>query len=311
MPLKNNALAPLLNALLEDQPPRAKSLCVTLLGDAIEPHGGSLWLSDLIQLVAPLGINERLLRTSVFRLVAQNWLQSERHGRRSLYRLSDEGLEQTRRASSRIYHGTPNDWDGDWTLVVLPRFGNNSLDKRSEVRKQLLWAGFGALAPGIFALPRDNAASANKVLRGLKLTEHALVLGAREMNEGRGLLIQSLVSQCWDLDTVAGQYRAFIARFEPVALACGATVRPTLGYLARALALHEWRRIVLHDPQLPRQMLPDDWPGHRARELCAHVYWAVFDAAEMYLADRLGYDPIHFQPLRPSVFERFGGRPQP
>ena len=70
-----------LNQTLENDPPRAKSLCVTLIGDAIEPHGGSLWLSDLIQLVAPLGINERLLRTSVFRLVAQGWLQSERHGR--------------------------------------------------------------------------------------------------------------------------------------------------------------------------------------------------------------------------------------
>ena len=42
-------------------------------------HGGAIWLGDLIELLAPLGINERLLRTSVFRLVAQNWLQSERH----------------------------------------------------------------------------------------------------------------------------------------------------------------------------------------------------------------------------------------
>jgi phenylacetic acid degradation operon negative regulatory protein len=37
-----------IHSLLEHDPPRAKSLCVTLLGDAIEPHGGSIWLSDLI-----------------------------------------------------------------------------------------------------------------------------------------------------------------------------------------------------------------------------------------------------------------------
>ncbi len=64
--------------LLEQDPPRAKSLCVSLLGDALGPHGGAIWLGDLIELLAPVGINERLLRTSVFRLVAQDWLRSER-----------------------------------------------------------------------------------------------------------------------------------------------------------------------------------------------------------------------------------------
>ena len=65
-----------LSRLIKSDPPRAKSLCVSLLGDALAPHGGAIWLGDLIELLAPLGINERLLRTSVFRLVAQNWLQS-------------------------------------------------------------------------------------------------------------------------------------------------------------------------------------------------------------------------------------------
>src|SRR5690606_9792996 len=187
MPTQHTTLESLLQTLLEQRPPRAKSLCVTLLGDAIEPHGGSIWLSDLIALVTPLGINERLLRTSVFRLVAQDWLQSERHGRRSLYRLSDQGHELTEQASVRIYQGTDEQWAGDWTLVILPRFGNSSLDKRTEVRRELIWAGFGALAPGVFALPRNQASVAQKVLRSLKLEENALVLGAHEMNQNKGL----------------------------------------------------------------------------------------------------------------------------
>jgi phenylacetic acid degradation operon negative regulatory protein len=48
--------------------PRAKSLLVTVWGDAIAPHGAGIWLGSLIQLVAPLGLNERLVRTSVLRL---------------------------------------------------------------------------------------------------------------------------------------------------------------------------------------------------------------------------------------------------
>src|SRR5690606_17200318 len=199
MSLASSSLEQRIQHVLQRDPPRAKSLCVTLLGDAIEPHGGSIWLRDLIELVTPLGINERLLRTSVFRLVAQDWLQSERHGRRSLYRLSKHGRDLTRQASERIYGGPSSPWQRDWTLGVLPRFGNASLSKRGELRRELIWAGFGAIAPGIFALPRNQHMAANKVLGKLKLNDHALVLGAHEMNEGKGLLISELVDQCWDL----------------------------------------------------------------------------------------------------------------
>ncbi|MGB6105504.1 MAG: phenylacetic acid degradation operon negative regulatory protein PaaX [Pusillimonas sp.] len=298
----------LIHTLLERDPPRAKSLCVTLLGDAIEPHGGSIWLSSLIELVTPLGINERLLRTSVFRLVAQDWLQSERHGRRSLYRLSEHGRELTRQASAHIYDGATPHWQGNWTLVVLPRFGNASLSKRGEVRRELIWAGFGALAPGVFALPRDHSAAAHKVLGKLKLSDHALVLGAHEMNEGKGLLIGDLIAQCWDMDGVAGQYQNFQDTFGPMLAAIGDDMRPSQAYAVRALTLHEWRRIVLHDPQLPQQMLPPDWPGHAARKLCGTLYWRVFEQAEAHLDEVLGQDPERYQPIKPYAYQRFGGR---
>lgn len=306
-----STLQSLIHSLLERDPPRAKSLCVTLLGDAIGPHGGSIWLSDLIELVTPLGINERLLRTSVFRLVAQDWLQSERHGRRSLYRLSEVGGELTRQASSRIYDGSPTQWDGDWTLVLLPRFGNSSLSKRSEVRRELIWAGFGAIAPGVFALPRNRASVAQKVLDKLKLSNNALVLSAHELNEGKGLLISSLISQCWDLEGVAGQYQDFSDTFGPMLAAVNKDTRPSQAFAVRALTIHEWRRIVLHDPQLPVQMLPDDWPGHAARELCGKLYWAIFDQAEAHLNQLLDNDPARYQAAKPYVYERFGGRAKP
>lgn len=304
-----NPLQRLIHTLVERDPPRAKSLCVTLLGDAIEPHGGHIWLSDLIELVTPLGINERLLRTSVFRLVAQDWLQSERHGRRSLYRLSEQGRELTREASGRIYVGSGAHWDEDWTLVILPRFGNGSMSQRSAVRRELIWAGFGAIAPGIFALPRDHTKTARKVLDKLQLNDKALVLGAHDRNSKSGMMISSLISQCWDLEGLAHQYREFSAVFGPMLEAVGPSLRPSQAFALRALTLHAWRRIVLHDPQLPHQMLPADWPGLSARDLCGRLYWTVFDAAEAHLDELLGQDPARYQPLKPYVHARFGGRP--
>lgn len=295
----------LVSVLLEQHPPRAKSLCVTLLGDAIGPHGGRVWLSDLIELVAPLGVNERLLRTSVFRLVAQGWLRSERHGRRSLYRLSPQGEALTREASARIYEGAATDWDGDWTLVIVPRFGNGGLDQRGQLRRELIWAGFGAIAPGVFTLPRRQTERARKVLGNLKAADKALVLSAHDLDDGHGLALQALITQCWNLEEIARQYRAFSEAFSPLLAQGDWGAAPEQAFAARALALHEWRRIVLQDPQLPHQMLPADWPGHAARALCGNLYWRVFDSAELFLEPILRRNPEQFEALPRQVRQRF------
>ncbi|MCM2318589.1 MAG: phenylacetic acid degradation operon negative regulatory protein PaaX, partial [Pseudomonas sp.] len=77
------SLAPLANLIQrfqEQTPIRASSLIVTVYGDAIEPHGGAVWLGSLIQLLEPMGINQRLIRTSVFRLTKDGWLKADKVG---------------------------------------------------------------------------------------------------------------------------------------------------------------------------------------------------------------------------------------
>lgn len=295
--------------LLKDDPPRAKSLCVSLLGDALACHGGAIWLGGIIELLEPLGINERLLRTSVFRLVAQGWLQAERHGRRSLYQLSGQGLRHTAHASQRIYEGPAVDWNGEWTLVALPRLGNNGLTERTELRRELEWEGFGMLAPGLFAHPMADARAAHDVLEKLGIPDKALVLSGRDLAGAGGLPIASLASHCWNLDELAGQYHHFSRQFGPLEKLLDTSPEPADAFAARMLLLHTWRRIVLHDPQLPVQMLPGDWPGHAARQLCGRLYWKLFDASEVHLDAVAHRDNERYTPLDVSVYARFGGRP--
>lgn len=303
------ALNRLIARLFKADPPRAKSLCVSLLGDALQPHGGAIWLGDLIELLQPLGINERLLRTSVFRLVAQGWLRAERHGRRSLYLLSDQGLRHTTHAAQRIYEGAPQEWDGNWTLVVLPRTGNNGLAERAELRAALEWEGFGLVAPGVFAHPRAQDGAAHDILESLGISEKALVLAARDKRSAGGLPIADLASQCWNLEELGEQYRQFSRHFAPLEKALAGAQEPQAAFAARVILLHRWRRIVLHDPQLPHQMLPTAWPGHAARQLCRRLYWMLFEASEIHLHTIAGRDNPHYGPLAPGTLMRFGGPP--
>jgi phenylacetic acid degradation operon negative regulatory protein len=53
------------------------------------------------------------------------------------------------------------------------------------------------------------------------------------------------------------------------------------------MLIHYYRRVVLRDPLLPTALLPRDWPGSAARNLCGEIYRAVLPASEQWL-DRHG-----------------------
>ena len=69
---------------------RAGSLIITVFGDAIAPRGGTVWIGSLIRVLRDFGISERLVRTSVFRLTRDDWLEAEQVGRRMARSLDDE-----------------------------------------------------------------------------------------------------------------------------------------------------------------------------------------------------------------------------
>ena len=58
----------LIDRFQSQKPIRASSLVITVYGDAVEPHGGTVWLGSLIRLLEPMGISERLMRPTIFRL---------------------------------------------------------------------------------------------------------------------------------------------------------------------------------------------------------------------------------------------------
>ncbi len=146
------AIARWVQRTLAADPPRAKSLIVTMWGDALAPHGGAVWLAGLIRLMAPFHVNDRLVRTSVFRLARDGWLDASAHGRRSRYRLTREGARRFDDAYRRIYDRPPEEWHGEWELVLV---NGIPAGRRGALRDELAWAGFGELGAGSFLRPSE------------------------------------------------------------------------------------------------------------------------------------------------------------
>jgi phenylacetic acid degradation operon negative regulatory protein len=59
---------------------------------------------------------------------------------------------------------------------------------------------------------------------------------------------------------------------------------------ARTLLIHDWRRIVLRDPDLPAGLMPGNWPGVVALDLTRRLYAGLADQSERWL-DAAGLPP--------------------
>lgn len=269
--------------VLATDPPRHKSLVMTVCGDTIAPHGGAFWLGSMIELLAPLGMGDRLVRTSVFRLVQEGWLEASREGRRSRYALAPDALPRFERANRRIYAQPGQDWDGRWTFVLAPA-GSIDTELRTLLRKELEWEGFAMLATGVMAHPSPDRDTLREMLVRNKADGRIFTCEVSELPNQGARPLPELVQECWNLDAVAADYRAFIDTFSPVpALLASGNVSAQDAFAIRTLLVHAYRRTQLHDPMLPYALLPPAWPGAAAYALAREVYLASRARAEEHV----------------------------
>jgi phenylacetic acid degradation operon negative regulatory protein len=172
----------------------------------------------------------------------------------------------------------------------------------------LTWLGFGAVAPGVFAHPNPDRAGLERVLDRLGVADRVERMTATP--EGlRPEQSRDLLQSCWDLEALAAAYRRFVERFRPVWQALEKAAEPDAEscFALRVLLIHEYRRIILRDPELPAELLPPDWAGASARALCRNLYRRLASAAERHVMALLETADGPLPDAKPYYFQRFGG----
>ena len=259
---------------LKREPSRTGSIVITVFGDAIVPRGGSVWLGTLLEFFKALDIDSGVVRTAMSRLAADGWLEREKVGRNSFYRLTKKGRQTFVAATRHIYDPPPSGWTGRFELLLI---GNG--EDRDTSREALKNAGFGSPLPGVWVAP-SGVPIPEEAAAAIRLEVSA------EDDSGRRLL-----SESWPLDRTAEAYLKFMKTFEPLhaSIAARGRLSDADAFTARILLIHYYRRVVLRDPLLPAVLLPADWPGRAARKLCGDIYRSLLPASEQWL-DREGLD---------------------
>jgi phenylacetic acid degradation operon negative regulatory protein len=285
---------------------RAGSLIITVFGDAVMPRGGTVWIGSLIRVLADFGINERLVRTSVFRLTRDGWLVAEQSGRRSYYSLSEDGAERFRQATARIYGDPRQTWAGDWCLVMLTGLDG---ELRESVRRELGWLGFGAISSNVLAHPSPDFDALETTLHRFGVDRQLVVMRGRTLGEKQDEALRSLVRKSWNLDEIDARYAAFVKQFRPLLRAATKCREPDehLAFVIRTLLIQEYRRILLRDPLLPAEMLPAKWKGTAAYHLCQELYRCVYRPADSFMSSEFEIAQGPFPEPGAAFYKRFGG----
>lgn len=247
--------------------PAARSALLTVLGEYVLPASGVAWQETLITALGSLDYKPQAARQALARSVADGWLRTERHGRRSRVHLTGDASAMLTTGAERIYgFGRPWEWDGRWLLVVV-RVPEQRRDVRHRMRTQLAWAGFGSLGGGVWISPHVDRESELQGLAG-----HDSVGELQSFHAELGTIGEprKTIAEAWDLDAVGQHYTEFILRFQR-----RRPKTPEAVFQAQTLLVHDWRKFPFLDPDLPESMLPVAWPRTKAQKLFEdkHAEW--------------------------------------
>lgn len=274
---------------------RVWSIVVTVFGDAVMPRGGTIAATALQEITARLRVEPGAMRVALSRLVGDGWLVRRRIGRRSFYRLTEDSANQVMAASRRIYAPEPAPTDDRCEVAVIE---NGTPGRRDRQHDALVSAGFVPIDGGAYVRSQGSATPPLD-----HPTDEVFIL---EGSLGR---IPAWVRTKLSPPEIAAAYETLIDDYTPLAVTLSneTSLSPHDAMTARTLLIHDWRRVLLRDHDLPATFRADGWPGARAGRLVRALYARLLPASERWLDSCAGGEKGELPPADRSLLERFGG----
>ncbi|MCR6648821.1 MAG: PaaX family transcriptional regulator [Cellulomonas sp.] len=247
------------------------SLLLTLLGDYWWGQTDPLPSAALVDLLADFGVSDVAARAALSRMVKHGLLVSTRSGRNTFYAMTPRAQSVMRRGAERIVAfgaGNQAAWDGRWSLVAFSVPETNR-SAREQLRTRLRWLGFAPLYDALWISPHPRHDQALAELGDLGVTRATAFVATSPDLPDATVEPQS----AWDLGGLAELYRTFVTTWEPTHAALGkGAISPVDALVKRTALMDGWRAFPGIDPDLPRPLLPADWPRDQARDLFLDTY---------------------------------------
>lgn len=154
-------------------------------------------------------------------------------------------------------------WDGKWRQVVFDIPEEMKIE-RNKLRRKLLSLGFGKLQRSVYITPFDIVEPFNDYLEENNLEDYTIIF---EMERLSGESEQELAGVVWKLDELHFRYLDFVVKWEKE-LQKNEKISQEKFLECR----EEYFSILLDDPGLPRELLPNDWLSSQANSVFGKLH---------------------------------------
>jgi phenylacetic acid degradation operon negative regulatory protein len=213
--------------------------------------------------------SEASVRTSLSRLKKEGLVMSRRSNKEALYSLTEQGKAAFILTDFRALRRA-RDWDGRWHLVTFD-IPERLRYSRDALRKQLLLLGYGMLHSSVMISPYDKLAAVKEIVVDYGIEDHVEFFSACYESAGSA---RELAAKIWDLKRLEREYRNFVTVYREELetlrerVEHGEHMDPSYTFLKRVDVNDAFSHIISVDPQLPPELLPADWIGFTAEQVC-------------------------------------------
>ena len=241
---------------------KPRALLFTLYGEYVQYYGGEIWVGSLIQLMKQFGVSESSVRGALLRMVQKDLMKVRKIGNRSYYSFTPQGQSQTEDGVNRVYGERPFEWDNTWRILTYS-FPEEKRDLRNEIRKELMWIGFGAISNSTWVSPNPLESQVLEMMERYELHDYMMLFSSSTVLSHSN---DWIVNKGWNLDEISREYEKFIEQYsdkfeELQNKALNNTLTDQESFIERTQLVHEYRKFLFKDPGFPAELLPDHWKG--------------------------------------------------
>lgn len=180
-----------------------------------------------------------------------------------ILRITSAGREKIQRDFSFVRFQNKK-WDRKWRVVIFD-IKEKERKQRDWLRDKLKEIGFGMIQESVWISPYDIGEDFREFVVSLGLGEDVFVMEVNQILMGN---TKALVSKIWHTESINERYRKLFEMtqkwYDRTKLLTGKEREKELKTMKIALR-NQYLEILIKDPCLPKELLPEDWYGRRLR----------------------------------------------
>ena len=186
--------------------------------------------------------NKQTISSSLGRLNAKGWIKKKKNGKDYIYNITKDGHQIIDNELYYIKYIKQIEYPNNW-LILIFNIPEKLRKFRDELRRQLVYHGFGRLHDSIWFSKQDQKDNMKKIINKMNLKENVIFIYTSELSNQEEINLINRLN--WNWKNISNKYKDFINNSKKYL-----SSKHKESYRAKQLVF-QLSKIIKSDPKLP------------------------------------------------------------